>query len=162
MSADQGLIARKKKGEEDVNYFVSGKGKKGKKSGGQDSPQIEAPSTIGSTGSLNIPLPILSALLSMSITPPASQSDVSRVIADLTTKKTWYEANQERQTKENVKKAESQIQKLTNSKDAGLDATSELSAEPVPTPAATDLPQTAVSVAEVNHKLEGDEGETAA
>lgn len=155
------MVARKKKGDDDENYFVSGKGKKGKKGGAKDVTPADVPSTppATATGSLHVPLPTLSALLTLSITPPASHSDVPRVVEDLKTKKTWYEANQDRQTKENISKAEAAIKKLTHGKGPGkiddppLNGTGEYPAEPVPTPASSDLPQTNVPVLEVDNKL---------
>jgi len=54
--------------------------------------------------------------LSLSIPPPVSTADLPRVVEDLKTKKSWFEANQARQTAENVAKAQAQIQKL-NSKE---------------------------------------------
>lgn len=112
----EGSIVRKKKGEEEEAYFVAGKKAKGGKKGGATkpapSPGADAPSTPTSSGSLHVPLPTLSALLSMSIPPPTSSADVPRVIEDLRTKKAWYEANQDRVTKGNIAKAEREIQRL--------------------------------------------------
>jgi len=45
---------------------------------------------------------------------------VPRVVEDLKTKKAWFEANQARVTAENVKKAESEIQRLTNTAKADI------------------------------------------
>jgi hypothetical protein len=109
-----GLVPMKKKGEEEQTYFVGkAKGKKGSKSDTASS----TPTSTTSTGTLNIPLHNLSALLSLSIPPPASHTDLPRVVEDLKTKKAWFEANQARQTAENIAKAQAQIQKL-NSKEA--------------------------------------------
>ncbi|KAJ3559207.1 hypothetical protein NP233_g11326 [Leucocoprinus birnbaumii] len=113
----EGAVVRKKKGEDEDNYFVGGgKGKKGKK-GGVSKPangsteENSAPSP--ATDKLHIPLGNLSALLSLSIPAPDSQADIPRVIEDLKTKKSWFEANQARVTKENVEKAEAEIARLT-------------------------------------------------
>ncbi|KAG2152249.1 hypothetical protein BD769DRAFT_28576 [Suillus cothurnatus] len=97
------MVALKKKDEE--SYFV-GKGKKGKKS-----PKA---ASSADTNAIHLPYGQLSALLSLSIPPPTGQADVPRVIEDLKTKKAWFEANQARQTAENVAKAEAEIQRLTN------------------------------------------------
>ena len=111
----QGLVARKKKGDDDESYFIGGKGKKGKKSGAKATGPAEAAST-GTTSStqLNVPLATLSALLSLSIPPPAAAADVPRVVEDLKTKKAWFEANQARVTAENITKAEADIMRITN------------------------------------------------
>ncbi|EFI27706.1 nuclear segregation protein Bfr1 [Coprinopsis cinerea okayama7 len=126
----EGSIVRKKKGEDEESYFVGGKGKsKGKKGGKTDSP---ATPTTASTSALNVPLPTLSALLSMSIPPPTSTADVPRVIEDLKTKKAWYEANQDRVTAENVAKAEKEIQRLTGETKPAAAAPAESSEPPSP------------------------------
>lgn len=92
----QGLIAVKKKTEEEENYFVAGggKNKKGKKGGAKHSPANgDAAQTPSGSGALNVPLPTLAALLSLSIPPPTSQADVSQTIENLKIKKAWFEAN---------------------------------------------------------------------
>ncbi|KAL4075856.1 hypothetical protein J3A83DRAFT_4089779 [Scleroderma citrinum] len=98
---NDGLIVRKKKGQEEEAYFA-GKQKKNKKD-----------KTAKADSAINLPLPVLRALLSLSIPAPTSPPDVARVIEDLKTKKAWFEANQARVTAENVAKAESEIQRLT-------------------------------------------------
>ncbi|KAJ7890794.1 hypothetical protein B0H13DRAFT_1514296, partial [Mycena leptocephala] len=106
-AAPEGVVVRKKKGEDQDAYFVGGKGKgKGKK--------VPAAKTTESSDAtpLNVPLPTLSALLTLSIPPPASNVDVPRVIDDLKTKKEWFEANQARVTAENIAKAEAEIKAL--------------------------------------------------
>ncbi|KAG2367373.1 hypothetical protein BDR07DRAFT_1469647 [Suillus spraguei] len=102
-TAGEAMVALKKKDEE--SYFV-GKGKKGKKA-----PKAAPPVD---TSAIHLPYGQLSALLSLSIPPPTGQADVPRVIEDLKTKKAWFEANQARQTAENVAKAEAEILRLTN------------------------------------------------
>lgn len=111
----QGLVVRKKKGEEVESYFVGGKSKKGKKGGAKaSSPSETAPPGTTSSTQLNVPLATLSALLSLSIPPPTATADVSRVVEDLKIKKAWFEANQARVTTENITKAEADIRRLTN------------------------------------------------
>lgn len=119
--APEGSLARKKKGEEQDAYFVGGKGKGKGKRGAPKPPDANGTSPTTNTP-LNVSLATLSALLTLSIPPPASAVDVPRVVEDLKTKKTWFEANQARVTAENIKKAESEIQRLTNTvKDARTD-----------------------------------------
>ena len=62
-------MARKKKGEDEDNYFIGGKGKK---KGGKAATTPKEPAE--KSGNLNIPLPTLTALLSLSIPPPASHA----------------------------------------------------------------------------------------
>ncbi len=102
----EGLIERKKKGEEEENYFVGGKGKK------KTGKAVNDPSSTPSETKLQLPLPILSALLSLSVPTPTSHFDISRAIEDLKTKKAWFEANQARVTGENIAKADAKIKKL--------------------------------------------------
>ncbi|KAJ7682795.1 hypothetical protein DFH06DRAFT_972163 [Mycena polygramma] len=110
-AAPEGVVMRKKKGEDEDAYFVGGKGKgKGKKSQPKAAESSDAAAPTATQ--LNVPLPTLSALLSLSIPPPASNIDVPRVIEDLKTKKEWFEANQVRVTAENIAKAEAEIKAL--------------------------------------------------
>ncbi|OSD04280.1 hypothetical protein PYCCODRAFT_1433663 [Trametes coccinea BRFM310] len=169
-AAPEGVIVRKKKGEDEDAYFVGGGKKKGAKKGAAK-PSAPAPETNGgsesASGQLNVPLPTLTALLSLSIPPPTSSADVSRVIEDLKTKKAWFEANQARVTAENKAKAEAEIRRILGKSADQTEAPTpaaddiappnggaELPAEPAPTPASTDLPSTAVPVDTVEQKLE--------
>jgi hypothetical protein len=105
------LVARKKKGEDDDLYFAGKSKTKGRKG---PTKALESPDVSTAVGTaLNVPLPTLSALLSLSIPPPVSTVDVPRVIEDLKTKKAWFEANQARTTEENMLKAEEKIKQLT-------------------------------------------------
>lgn len=114
----EGLVVHKKKGDEEDAYFVSNKKNKTKKGSskangtGRSTPT--SPTNAGA--SLNVPLPTLAALLSLSIPPPASNLDLPRLIGDLNTKKVWFEANQARVTAENIAKAEADILRLTSQK----------------------------------------------
>jgi len=124
VEAPADMVVRKKKGEEEV-YFVAGKGKKSKKgpkTNGQSSPALSTPST--SSSQFHIPLPTLTALLSLSIPPPGSGDEIPRVIEDLKTKKAWFEANQELATKDKITKAEAEIKRILKSvgKDTDGDA----------------------------------------
>ena len=106
----EGSIVRKKKGEDEESYFVGKKSKAKKTPKPAESPASPAPSA--GPAPLQLPLPILSALLSLSIPPPANSADVPRVIEDLNIKKAWYEANQDRVTAENIAKAKARIDAL--------------------------------------------------
>ncbi|KAJ7047366.1 hypothetical protein C8F04DRAFT_985293 [Mycena alexandri] len=110
-AAPEGAVVRKKKGEDEDAYFVGGGGKgkgRGKKAAVKAADSDAAPSVT----QLNVPLATLSALLTLSIPPPASNVDVPRVIEDLKTKKEWFQANQARVTAENIAKAEAEIKSL--------------------------------------------------
>ncbi|KAI0081807.1 hypothetical protein K474DRAFT_1146481 [Panus rudis PR-1116 ss-1] len=164
----EGLVARKKKGEDEESYFVgSQKTKKGKKGGAKPISASNSNSSESPSGQLNIPLPTLTALLTLSIPPPTSSADVPRVIEDLKTKKAWFEANQERVTKENQEKAEAEIRRLTGETGEIVspdtikppNGGAELPAEPAPTPVVSAIPSVAVPSEEVVEKLESVEEE---
>ncbi|KAJ7129665.1 hypothetical protein C8R44DRAFT_830108 [Mycena epipterygia] len=151
-AAPEGVVLRKKKGEEQDAYFVGGKGKgKGKKAPAKaaDSPDATPPSVTQTQ--LNVPLPTLSALLTLSIPPPASNIDVPRVIEDLKTKKEWFEANQARVTAENIAKAQAEIKSLNAAaKESKLEETngdaaspSQVADSPVPSEQVADKVETA-------------------
>ena len=127
VEAPTDVIVRKKKGEEEEAYFVAGKGKKSKrgpKTSGHNSPALSTPST--SSSQFHIPLPTLTALLSLSIPPPGSKDEIPRVVEDLKTKKAWFVANQELATKEKIAKAEVEIKRIL--KNVGKDS----NGDPVP------------------------------
>jgi hypothetical protein len=118
-AAPGGFVPRKKKGEEEESYFVGGKGKSKSKKGQKADANAPAIEATPSSSTVNVPFGTLSALLSLSIPPPSSQADVSRVVEDLKTKKAWFEANQARVTAEAIAKAEAEIQRLTKGKGDG-------------------------------------------
>lgn len=161
-AAPTDLVARKKKGEEEENYFVAKKRKQPAPNGkaaaaAAPSPATNGESTPAADGKLNLPYSILSALLQLSIPPPTSTSDLPRTIDDLNTKKAWFEANQERVTKENVAKAEAEIKRLdAASAKATLpnDNAGEYPVEPIPTPAVPSSTSSPVDAAPVEQKLE--------
>lgn len=165
----EGLVPLNKKGKTEDAYFVGGKGKgKGKKGQSKEdglSEESTAASSSSANTPLNVPLPTLSALLSLSIPPPASSVDVPRVIEDLKTKKTWFEANQARVTTENISKAEADIQRLMSgtkdlqdgsnpSEGVTPNASVELPAEPTPNPQVGNAHVPTFSSEEVLDKLE--------
>lgn len=105
-ASGDGLVARKKKGEDEETYFV-GKGKRGKKD--------KIPKMAHEADTLkNLPFGTITALSKLAIPLPSAASDIPRVVEDLKTKKAWYEANQTRVTAENIARAEAQIQRLTS------------------------------------------------
>lgn len=114
--------AIKKKGQEDDvdSYFVggAGKGKKGGKKQNKRGVSLalgESPSESASTGAsaastdLKVPVGHLSALLSLSIPPPSSSADISRVVDNLKLKKRYFEENQDRKTKERIAEVEKKL-----------------------------------------------------
>lgn len=162
-----GMVARAKKGEDEEAYFV-GKAKKSRKGSnkpGAISVTRSASSGTESEGRLNLPLHILTALLSLSIPPPTSNADVPRVIENLQTKKSWFEANQARVTAENKAKAEAEIRRLGGKTDGQTEVVpsddlsppnggAEQPPEPAPTPATDAIPSVAVPSEAVVDQLE--------
>ncbi|EEB91775.1 hypothetical protein MPER_09813, partial [Moniliophthora perniciosa FA553] len=174
--APEGMVARKKKGDDDDNYFVAkGRaGKAGKKTAQPKSSNGSAATEPSASSQLNLPFSTLSALLSLSIPPPTSAADIPRVVEDVGTKKAWFEANQARVTAENIAKAEAEIQRLdakeaSNQESSGaVDATppnggGERPGEPAPTPKISELSSVPVPTEEVDAKLESvlEDGEAA-
>jgi len=149
VEAPADMVVRKK-GEEEA-YFVAGKGKKSKKgpkTGGHNSPALSTPST--SSSQFHIPLPTLTALLSLSIPPPGSKDEIPRVVDDLKTKKAWFEANQEVATKDQIAKAEVEIKRILKSVGKGAnggaalaDGDHEVPADPAPASLWGDVPASA-------------------
>jgi hypothetical protein len=71
-----------------------------------------APAASVSNNNISLPFSTLNTLLGFGISPPANKDDVPRVIEDLSTKKSWFEANQKRKTEEEVERVEKQINKM--------------------------------------------------
>ncbi|TFY56264.1 hypothetical protein EVJ58_g7749 [Rhodofomes roseus] len=171
----EGMVVHKKRDDDEADYFVakSRKGQKAQKGGAKAAPaaaeSTNASDASGSQGQLHVPLPTLSALLSLSIAPPTSSADVPRVIEDLKAKKAWFLENQARVTAENKQKAETRIKQLIG-KSEKVDVPTpddltppngggERPAEPAPTPASVDVPSLAVPSEAVIDKLEDVEEE---
>jgi hypothetical protein len=95
-------VQLKKKEEETWGGFGGGgkkKGGKGKKATPASGAGSGSATPDASGGAINLPMHLLTALLSLSISPPSSKDDVSRAISDLETKKAWFEANSAAKTK---------------------------------------------------------------
>ena len=78
----EGVVVRKKKGEEEEEaYFIAG----GRKNNGRakpSTPAAETNSTEAAGSQRNVPLPTLTALLSLSISPPTSTAACHRGAQD--------------------------------------------------------------------------------
>ncbi|WWC65683.1 uncharacterized protein I303_108304 [Kwoniella dejecticola CBS 10117] len=114
--AFKGMTLKKKDDDEELGgFFGGGKGKKNKKGGNKKSgtatPASEGTST-PSSGAVNLPMSLLSALLSLGIPPPSGQNDVARTVEDLETKKAWFEANSAAKTKAEIERVEKLVAKL--------------------------------------------------
>lgn len=150
-----GLVARKKKGEDEENYFIAKKKSKAAPVNGKAAaPAPTAEPATPTDAKLNLPYSTLSALLQLSIPPPTSTSDIPRAIEDLKTKRAWFEANQARVTKENIAKADAEIKRLEAKSAAANGTSGENPPEPVPTPAVDSNISTPVAIESVDSKLE--------
>lgn len=97
----EGAIVVPKKGEEE-DYFA---GVAKKKSKGRKAKAPEA----DESGALHVPFGMLSALLSLSIPPPANHADLPRVVENIQLKREYFVSNQARQTAENIRQADEKI-----------------------------------------------------
>lgn len=137
-----GAKIAKKKGEEDnEGYFVgAAKKPKGKKKGrgtplslGDDAARADAgdaPTSAAKEAPLNVPLPTLTALLSLNIPPPTSLSDIARVVENLQRKKAFFIGDQKRKTQDNIDRLEKKLQSMGVTDDAKA---ADVSAVPAPT-----------------------------
>lgn len=108
-----------KKKNEDLGFF-GGSGKSKKKGGNKKAPAAAAATNgedaeaapAAASGAVNLPMNLLSALLSFGIQPPAGKDDVARTVSDLETKKAWFEANSESKTKAEVERVEKLVAKM--------------------------------------------------
>lgn len=152
VAADDSLVAFKKKNVDEEVFFGGG----GKKKGSQQKKKVAAEGTATppaekAEAKFQLPLHIMRAIMELSIPLPTSNTDVPRAVEDLKTKKAWFEANNDRQTKLNVDKAESESlpalppclwPTLTDIDTAFPDLSQRRSGGSRPRSAATSTPQT--------------------
>ncbi|WVF68614.1 hypothetical protein IAT40_003384 [Kwoniella sp. CBS 6097] len=117
--AFKGMTLKKKDEDEELGgFFGGGKGKKkkgGKKGSALPSGTATPASQEGTStpsGAVNLPMTLLSALLSLGIPPPSGKEDVQRTVDDLETKKAWYEANSASKTKAEIERVEKLVAKM--------------------------------------------------
>ncbi|EST10210.1 hypothetical protein PSEUBRA_000626 [Kalmanozyma brasiliensis GHG001] len=112
----KGAVLKQKNVEEETYFAGNAKNRKPKGRGKRGTPldlnAADADENIATEGGkLNVPLGTLSALLALSIPPPANAADVGRVVENLKLKKHYFVSNQARVTKENVDKVEKLLAK---------------------------------------------------
>ncbi|WVW86720.1 hypothetical protein I302_108774 [Kwoniella bestiolae CBS 10118] len=125
--AFKGMTLKKKDADEELGGFFGGggKSKKGKKGGNNKKSGAATPASEGTStpsagaGAVNLPMSLLSALLSLGIPPPSGKEDVQRTVEDLETKKAWFEANSAAKTKAEIERVEKLVAKLQK-KNAGI------------------------------------------
>ncbi|BEI83196.1 hypothetical protein CcaverHIS002_0310640 [Cutaneotrichosporon cavernicola] len=115
VTADFAGMQLKKKDDELDGWFAgSAKKKKGRKGGNSNATSgaaTPAPAQAHSD-SVNVPMNLLSALLAFGISPPAGKDDITRAVADLETKKAWFEANSEQKTKDEIARVDKLVAKM--------------------------------------------------
>ncbi|KAK4498270.1 hypothetical protein PRZ48_010928 [Zasmidium cellare] len=102
--------ALKKKGDEEENYFIGGGGKKKKGRGQKDANGVSSPAPEG--GKFSLDLGTIDSLAKIGVDPPMSQADVPTVVEKLKEKLDFWKKDQDRMTKENVQKAQAEIDRL--------------------------------------------------
>jgi len=116
----EGAIMMKKKPDDD-NYFSG----KSKKKGGNKKAAASAASENNTSASLNLPFQIIAALLQFNISAPLSRDDVPKTVDGLKEKRSYYEENQDRVTKERTTEAEDRIAKADAKAKAANPSTAE-------------------------------------
>lgn len=114
----KGMTLKKKRDDELAGFFGgSGKGKKKGGKGGAGSKAASGTATPAEGESskkdaVNLPMSLLSAILSLGIHPPSGKDDVQRTVDDLETKKAWFEANSAAKTKTEIDRVEKLVAKM--------------------------------------------------
>ncbi|KJX93990.1 hypothetical protein TI39_contig4229g00003 [Zymoseptoria brevis] len=103
--------ALKKKGEEEEVYFMGGGGKKNKRARGQQQANGAAPAAAPERR-FNLDLGTIDSLAKINVDPPMSQAEVPAVVEKLKEKLDFWKKDQDRKTKENVQKAQDEIDRL--------------------------------------------------
>ncbi|MCJ1356199.1 MAG: hypothetical protein MMC33_006193 [Icmadophila ericetorum] len=100
-----------RKDERDDMYFMGTGGKKNKKGrkGGNDA--TPTPST-PTDGKFNITMGVIEELAKVNVEPPMNQSDIPAVVEKLKEKLDYWKKNQAEKTKENITKAQAEIDRL--------------------------------------------------
>lgn len=129
----KGAVLHQKKEEEETYFAGNSKSHKPKGKGRRGTPldlnaaegADENASAAGAGEKLNVPLGTLSALLALSIPPPANAADVGRVVENLKLKKQYFVSNQARVTRENVERVEKLLAKSSLNEKEGAEEKSE-------------------------------------
>lgn len=101
-----------KKEDRDDNYFMGGGGKKGKKGKkGSSITGSPAPST-PTEGKFNLSVGVIEELAKINVEPPMNQAGVPVVVEKLKLKRDQWKADQDQKTKENIEKAQREIDRL--------------------------------------------------
>ncbi|KAL7424948.1 multicopy suppressor of BFA (Brefeldin A) [Cryptotrichosporon argae] len=107
----EGMQLKKKGGDDELAGFFGGSKKKKGGNGGKKSATPSGTQT-PAADAVNLPMGLLSALLTLGIPPPSGKDDVARVVSDIETKKAWYEANSAAKTKAEIERVEKLVAKM--------------------------------------------------
>ncbi|MCJ1390304.1 hypothetical protein MMC18_003162 [Xylographa bjoerkii] len=120
-SSIPGTKVSKKEDRDDTYFMGTGgkKGKKGRKPNGTASPAPPTPTD----GKFNLSMGVIEELAKVNVEPPMNQTGVASVVEKLKEKLDHWKTDQEKKTKENIAKAQAEIDRL------------EAEAEEPPTPA---------------------------
>jgi len=100
-----------KKEDRDETYFMGSLGKKGKK--GKKGNAVTSPTPATPTeGKFNLSMGVIEELAKVNVEPPMNQSDIPSVVEKLKEKLAQWKKDQEKRTKENVAKAQAEIDRL--------------------------------------------------
>ncbi|SAM74988.1 related to BFR1-Nuclear segregation protein [Ustilago bromivora] len=133
----KGAVLHQKKEEEETYFAGNPKQRKPKGKGRRGTPldlnategaDENAAAAGGAGEKLNVPLGTLSALLALSIPPPANAADVGRVVENLKLKKQYFVSNQARVTRENIERVEKMLAKSSLSEKEGEEKSEEVKA----------------------------------
>ncbi|KAL9123857.1 MAG: hypothetical protein Q9217_006754 [Psora testacea] len=100
-----------RKRDNDDNYFMGTGGKKGKKGKKGSVVASPAPGT-PPEGKFNLSIGVIENLAKVNVEPPMSQSGVPAVVEKLKEKRDGWKSEQEKKTKENIAKAQKEIEQL--------------------------------------------------
>ncbi|KAE9963069.1 hypothetical protein BLS_009718 [Venturia inaequalis] len=106
--AFKGMKAVKKDEQED--FFIGGGGKK--KKGGKKGAAAGTSTPAETTSKFNLNLGVLEDLAKVKVDAPSSQADVPKLVEALKEKVSKWKADQDKQTKENIAKAQKEIDRL--------------------------------------------------
>lgn len=109
-----------KKDEDEENYFVGTGGKKGKK--GKKAAPAE--------NKFNLNIGIIEELAKVGLDAPASQADVPATVEKLKEKLAFWKGDQDRKTKENIAKAQKEIERLEAEEDEGTTGATDTARKP--------------------------------
>jgi len=117
----KGTRVSKKDSEEEVYFAGTGgkKGKKGKKGGASTAPS-----------KFNLNMGIIEELAKVGVDAPSSQDEVSATVEKLQAKLAHWKEDQDRKTKENIAKAQKEIERLEAEEDEAANGTTESAPQP--------------------------------